>query len=175
MINTEYGLKIIDSSIERYNEKERIFLQNFLENQEEIQKENSRLIELENQFVPQKRKFCDKILGWRDDFMHTEQFQKISNIGFLDNLTIFYGGWGHQQPYRQGFGQWSRLNLGINHNFSGRLTYVAGYKSFSDPKILNLEWDIEKFSPLYLKAVCEDIDSGEIYRTIASEIDNRVI
>ena len=156
----------INLAIQKYELKERKRKEQ--RKREKEKKKLEPLFRIESELLSERPKFYDNILEWRNEFIETEQFKGISNMGnMFKRITIFYGGWGHKIPYQKKYGCWSYLDL----EDSGELIYVAGYKYMGIRERINLEDGVERFSSAYLKEIYDSIESGEVYSTIASKIE----
>ncbi len=114
----------------------------------------------EKRLVPEKQTLVERIISWRDSFVKTGAFRKLSG-----ETVIFYGPWGHELP-RYGNGCWSRVYL----EKTGSLKYAAGYKWMGGRGFLAEGDFAQKLSCDYLKALAGHLESGEVYETIAGEV-----
>jgi len=167
------GLKLIDIALKnsRKEIEERARVERIREEQEK--KSIRELLTKEEPLFSKRKEYHDKIFEWRDWFVKTDQFNQISELMSknpgISNLTIFHNGWGHVIPCRKKQGCWSHLEL----NKEGNIIYFSGYKYMGIKNLIDLLGNQDKFSPLYLKEVVEEIDEGEIYNTIALDIEKK--
>jgi hypothetical protein len=123
--------------------------------------------EKEKQLHSKKLEVYQEILSWAKSSVKKKSFKGIFRE--MDDIIIFYGGWGHKLPRYGGYGCWSRIYL----DRSGKLTYWAGYKWMAC--VASGEFDskngiVKKLTYEYIKKFHNSIKSGKVYDTISEEL-----
>ncbi len=159
----------LNKAIQKYEtKKEARIKQEKIEDQREQEKERN-YKDSEKNLTGKKTEIYKKILVWKNNFVKTKQFKSLFTED-EDDIIIYWGGWGHKQPSYGGYGCWSRIYL----EKSGRLRYWAGYKWMATGPDFGLDQKtFQKLSYDFLDKLHKNIDSGEVYKTIARELKER--
>ena len=160
------ALKDLTKEIEEYKSRKKT-QQEIIEKEElEYYRKETEFIEKEKGLLGRKKEIYGKILEWKDDFIKTKQFKDISDRTNLD-ITIYNGNWGHKISRSDRHGCWSQICL----SKSGDLVYWAGYKWMpTGPRFTLNKNNAMDISYEYLQKFYEDINQGNVYKTIAKQV-----
>ena len=118
--------------------------------------------EKDQKMLPAKNKILEKTDAWRKEFVKTPAFEKV--FKGEGEVVIFYGDWGHEVPRYGQHGCWSRVYM----DRKGGLSYTCGYKWYGGCGSRMPESEFaRKLSHDYLKSLLKDIESGQVYGTMA--------
>ena len=114
----------------------------------------------EKECYPQKLELTEKIFTWKDEFLKTEEGQKLFQRGH-GMVWVYFGKWGHELPYYNDYGCHSRIYFSKEN-----ISYSAGYKWFpAEPKIIfkQTEEMAEKLNYDYLDKLLDHLESGKVW------------
>jgi len=156
-------ISILEQKIKEKKERER---------EEEIKRRKA-LLEEKRRFIKERKELSEKIFEWSRKFSQTKEFEKlVKMIGILNSLWIYGSGWGHVGG-GNGWGCHSRIYVTGN----GNIIYEAYYKWMGRVKRLIFHDDEEMAQNLrkdYLEKLWKFIESGEVYRRIEKEVNEKI-